>query len=163
MNEHLALLKMVSLLTSFIHIESFIFFCTKLLLNCVSTIIMFQHWQVRLNVGWSNSFKCITSTAYLLKITWLIWSILCKLIEGIDSVCSLGKEKPSSLTWNNCRGETTQCWEKQYNSVEWTLGLCSLIFASIFSWTSDPSKHHFSLYPVCIQHASFQPLSCHQP
>lgn len=72
-------------------------FCTKLLLNCVSTIIMFQRWQVRLNVNWSNSFKCITSTAYLLKITWLIWSILCKLIEGIDSWCSLGRESQAAL------------------------------------------------------------------
>ena len=129
MNEHLALLKMVSLLTSFIHTEFFIFFCTKLLLNCVSTVIMFQHWQVRLNVGWSNFFNCITSTAYLSKITWLIWSILCKLIEGMDSWCSLGKENPSSLTRNNCGGENHTLLRKNSRMMwneQWTraLNLC---------------------------------------
>lgn len=32
----------------------------------------------------------MTGNAYLLKMIWLIWSIFCKLIEKIDSGCSLG-------------------------------------------------------------------------
>lgn len=52
-----------------------------------------------------------------MKVTQFIWSILCKLIERIDSWCYLGKEKPNSRTWNNCRAENhtlLRKWAQQH-------------------------------------------------
>lgn len=101
-----------------------------------------------------------------IEITWLIWSILCKLIEGIDSWCALGekKSKQSSLIWYNCRTENHMLLsKKKKNSTivwneQWTHDPQPLL--SLSPGTSDPSKCYFPLsrlHSKCLTSTSLLP------
>lgn len=104
-------------------------------------------WQVKLNSSWNNSLKCTTGNAYLLKMTWLIWSIFCKLIEKIDSWCSQGKVFHEITV-----GHKTMCWGN--STME-----SSPDFASLCAWVAGLSKCEFLMSPGCFSSASLQFLS----
>lgn len=132
----------------YLHIEYTDYFSIKLLTNYVSPVFMAHDWWMRLNIYWNNFLKCMTGNAYLLKMIRLIWSIFCKLIEKIDSGCSLGNIFREITVGHKAHVEETYC------------GVSPGI-TSFFSWMAGPLTVTSFCLQTAFQEPPFWSLSCH--